>query len=93
MDDKAAKVCGREDTQPAANPTSDGAMATPGQVEDDAWMSLPPPKEGAESDHADKPWPAWSEVEEHDDDSLEAGPRSWAPQPAEPSENLAGWHT
>eukprot|EP00975_Prorocentrum_lima_P054774 11481888-Prorocentrum_lima.AAC.1 len=61
MDDKAAWGCSREDTHPAATPTATGAMAANGQMEDDAWMGAPPPKVGAKSDHADKPWPAWSE--------------------------------
>eukprot|EP00975_Prorocentrum_lima_P037857 7964694-Prorocentrum_lima.AAC.1 len=38
------------------------------------------------------PWPAWDDVEDIDDGCREAWLRSWAPQPVEPSGNLAGWH-
>eukprot|EP00975_Prorocentrum_lima_P001032 217903-Prorocentrum_lima.AAC.1 len=61
MDDKVARVCGREGTYPVDTPNPNGAMAAAAQMEDDAWMSLPPPEEGARSGHTDKPWPAWSE--------------------------------
>eukprot|EP00975_Prorocentrum_lima_P018383 3871670-Prorocentrum_lima.AAC.1 len=64
-------------------------------MEDDAWMSQQPNEGCLGRGHSNTPWPAWSEVERQEEDSLAAaaGERPWVPQPSEPSENLAGWHT
>eukprot|EP00975_Prorocentrum_lima_P002037 442341-Prorocentrum_lima.AAC.1 len=59
MDDTPARRCGQDDMYPANTPHSNGVMAAGAQMDDDAWMSLPPDA-GARSGCTDQPWPAWN---------------------------------
>eukprot|EP00975_Prorocentrum_lima_P000036 10015-Prorocentrum_lima.AAC.1 len=93
MDDKPTTKGDQADMCQATGPISTGAMASGMPMDDDAWMSLPSEGATAAKGCTDRPWPAWKVVAEQGDDGIEAGARTWTPQPVEPSENLAGWHT